>query len=67
MSGLKSPSPEELTELKRVGANHLVKQYFQSALDSTKDSLVATSDIDSIRVLQGRAQTLADILKLISL
>lgn len=67
MGTLKTPSADELTELKRCGANQVVMQYFQSALESTKDSLVATPDIDQIRVLQGQAQTLRDILKLISL
>ena len=67
MGALKTPSKEELTELKRLKGNPTLTRYFQSALDHAKDSLVATSDTDQLRVLQGQAQTLAHLLKFISL
>ena len=63
---LKKPSTEELSELRRANGSPIAR-YLQSALDDTKNSLVATSDIDAIRVLQGQAQTLTDLLKFISL
>lgn len=66
MSTLKKPSPEELSELKRIGANSVLRNYLQTALDAAKDSLVATPDNNQIRQLQGQAQTLADLLKFIS-
>lgn len=67
MGALKTPSKDELTELKRLKGNVTLTRYLQSALDETKDSLVATPDTDHIRILQGQAQTLASLLKFISL
>ncbi len=63
---LKKPSNKELPELQRLNSTP-IERYIQSALEDTKTSLVATSDIDTIRVLQGQAQTLSDLLKFISL
>ena len=67
MGALKKPSVEELTELKRWGDHPVVVRYLQSALQDTKDALVATPDIDTIRVLQGQAQALKDLLKFVSM
>lgn len=66
MKTLGKPSAETLTELRRVGHNRTILEYFQLELEDTKDALVATSDTTQIRVLQGKAQTLTDILKLIT-
>lgn len=63
---LKKPSNGELSELQRLNGTP-IERYIQSTLEDTKTSLVATSDIDTIRVLQGQAQTLSDLLKFISL
>lgn len=63
---LKKPSNGELSELRRLSGTP-IERYLQTTLDDTKTSLVATSDIDTIRVLQGQAQALSDLLKFISL
>jgi hypothetical protein len=63
---LKKPSNGELSELKRLSGT-AIERYLQTTLEDTKTSLVANPDIDTIRVLQGQAQTLSDLLKFISL
>lgn len=66
MGVLKKPTPEEMTELQRLRGNTLVVKFLQSSLDEAKDALVATPDTRAICQLQGRAQTLTELLKFIT-
>lgn len=65
MGVLKKPTPTELTELKQLRANTVVVKFLQSSLDEAKDALVATPDTRAICQLQGKAQTLTELLKFI--
>jgi len=63
---LKKPTPEEMTELKRLRGNTKLVDFLQSSLDEAKDALVATPDTRTICQLQGQAQTLNQLLKFIT-
>lgn len=66
MGVLKRPTPEEMTELKRLRGSTKVVGFLQSSLDETKTSLVATPDTRSTILLQGHAQALTELLKFIT-
>lgn len=66
MGVLKKPTPEEMTELKRLRGNTKLVDFLQSSLDNAKDALVATPDSRAIAQLQGQAQTLTELLKFIT-
>ena len=64
MRVLRNPTTEEVYELVQLRHTKLLA-YFRDALNSVKDTLVATPDEAQIRVLQGQAQVLQHIVHLI--